>query len=94
MEAVGFASTLPCAASAGVDGFLRVWDLNQTVERAVCEHPNVSARLLGKCAFLPARLCAWHGNFGDCVLRIRVGRHHSSGAGLPFCNSSCLGSFW
>jgi ribosome assembly protein SQT1 len=43
VEAVGWSPHLPLAASAGVDGCLRIWDVNNCgLERSKCEHPDVS----------------------------------------------------
>lgn len=39
VEAVGFASSLPLAASAGVDGKLLIWDCATLSQRGACEHP-------------------------------------------------------
>ncbi len=44
VECVGWCKQAPLAASAGVDGFLRIWDVNvPSIERSKCEHPTVSA---------------------------------------------------
>lgn len=45
VEAVGFSSHLPLAASAGVDTKLLVWDCASFAQRGVCEHPDVVTRL-------------------------------------------------
>lgn len=45
VEAVGFAPSLPLAASAGVDGKLLIWDCATLSQRGSCEHPAVRGRV-------------------------------------------------
>ena len=52
MEAVGFSSHLPLAASAGVDGKLLVWDLNALCQRG---SPGVHPDAVTSMAWHPAQ---------------------------------------
>ncbi|KAG1659219.1 hypothetical protein FOA52_008988 [Chlamydomonas sp. UWO 241] len=46
VESVGFCKQLPLAASAGIDGNVRVWDMASLSQRGVCKHPDVVTRMV------------------------------------------------
>ncbi|KAF8069403.1 SPAC25H1.08c [Scenedesmus sp. PABB004] len=45
VEAAGFSSHLPMAATAGIDGKLLVWDTGTFTERGCCQHPQPITRM-------------------------------------------------
>jgi WD40 repeat protein len=53
VEAAGFSSHLPLAATGSIDGKLIIWDCGTFTERGVCQHDDVSGVVgpLGQLAF-------------------------------------------
>jgi WD40 repeat protein len=56
VEAAGFSSHLPLAATGSIDGKLIIWDCGTFTERGVCQHDEVSLLSTGSYGHLTSTL--------------------------------------
>lgn len=73
IECVGFANSIPLAASGGMDGLLQIWDVHTSTQRSTCQHEEgvvkllwsqTSSSILTGC--LDGKIRLWDSRTGTC----------------------------